>query len=82
VLESVRQPVTVDGQLLHTTASVGIAVYPFNATSPEVLLAQADRAMYRVKEQGGHGCQFFSDDLNTPDVGTAHLDNMQSRPGV
>ena len=82
VLESVRQTVTVDGQRLHTTASVGIAVYPFNATSPDVLLAQADRAMYRAKEQGGHSCQFFSDDLNTPDVGTAHLDNTQSRPGV
>ncbi len=83
VLESVRQPVTVNGQRIHTTASVGIAVYPFNATSPDVLIAQADRAMYRAKEQGGHGCQFFSDDMNTPGVGTAHLDRASpSRLGT
>ncbi len=56
ILEAVRQPATLTGQSVHVTASVGISMYPFHAADPETLIAQADQAMYRAKEQGGHGC--------------------------
>ena len=59
ILKAVMQPAMFGQQRLHVTASVGIAMYPFNATDPDVLLAQADRAMYRAKKQGGHCCQFL-----------------------
>ena len=64
VLEAVTQPVTLGNQTIQATISMGIALYPFDATDPDVLLAQADRAMYRAKEKGGHCYQFVSDDMN------------------
>lgn len=64
VLEAVAQPMTVGSQTLHATASVGIALYPFDATDPDLLLVHADRAMYRAKEKGGHCYQFVSDEMN------------------
>ena len=62
VLEAVGQPATVGNQTIPVTASVGIALYPFDATDPDVLLAQADRAMYRAKEKGGRCYQFVSEE--------------------
>ena len=58
ILEAVMQPAMLGNQRIHATASVGISMYPFNATDPDVLIAQADHAMYRAKEQGGQCCQF------------------------
>ena len=60
ILDTVRQPAMLGHQRIHATASVGIAMYPFHATDPDVLIAQADHAMYRAKEQGGHCCQFLN----------------------
>ncbi len=64
VLEAVRQPAVVSGRRMQTTASVGIAMYPFHAADPGVLMARADQAMYRAKEKGGHCCHFVSDAMS------------------
>lgn len=64
VLDAVGQPATVGDQTIPIAASVGIALCPFDATDPDVLLAQADRAMYRAKEKGGHCYQFVSEEMN------------------
>ena len=64
VLEAVGQPATVGNRTIPITVSVGIALYPFDATDPDVLIAQADRAMYRAKEKGGHCYQFVSEEMN------------------
>lgn len=64
VLEAVCRPAAVGNQTIPVTASVGIALYPFDATEPEALIAMADRAMYRAKEKGGHCWQFVSEAMN------------------
>ena len=64
VLEAVGHPATVGKQTIPITASVGIALYPCDATDPDALIAQADRAMYRAKKKGGHGYQFVSEEMN------------------
>ena len=69
VLDVVGHPVTVGSQEIPITASVGIALYPFDATDPEVLIALADRAMYRAKEQGGHCCRLVSEKMNVEVLG-------------
>ena len=48
---------------VRVAASIGIALYPGPATTPEELLQQADAAMYRAKKEGRSSYQFFSADL-------------------
>ncbi len=64
VLEAVSRPATVGNQEIPITASVGVALYPSDASGPDALLAKADRAMYRAKEKGGHCWQFISEEMN------------------
>lgn len=44
--------------------SVGIAVAPEDATTPELLLMRADAAMYQVKKTGKNGFRFYSKKLD------------------
>lgn len=58
------QPITVNGQELDLSMSIGIAVYPEDGQTTEELLKHADIAMYQAKEQGRNNYQFFSEDMN------------------
>lgn len=44
--------------------SIGISVYPRDGNDPDDLLKYADIAMYRVKERGGGGFQFYTRDMD------------------
>src|SRR5581483_506402 len=50
-----RHTITLDGQTIGITASVGLALYPQHSDSASELLAYADLVMYQVKEQGRNG---------------------------
>jgi diguanylate cyclase (GGDEF)-like protein len=71
ILEGLRRPLTVDHQEFHTTASMGIALYPNDAEEVDTLLRYADVAMYRAKEQGGDNYQ-----LNTPTMNAQVVDRV------
>ncbi len=63
ILESVGQPLDIQGTRIFPACSIGIAVYPDNGDTPEQLLKQADTALYHVKEQGRRSFHFFSEAL-------------------
>ncbi len=50
-----RHTVTLGGQTIGITASLGLALYPEHSDSASELLAYADLVMYQVKEQGRNG---------------------------
>lgn len=52
VLEAVRRPVSWGGHTLAVGASIGIALYPEDASTADALLTRADDAMYAVKQTG------------------------------
>lgn len=64
ILEALGQPYMVDGAELHVTASIGIAPFSPISVSPDMLLSQADLALYRAKEDGRNQFRFHSDDLD------------------
>jgi diguanylate cyclase (GGDEF)-like protein len=50
LLENIKEPVLVDNNVFHITASGGIAYYPEHGVTFNELLKNADTAMYRAKE--------------------------------
>lgn len=64
VREQVDRPLTLDAGAVQVSASIGIAVYPEDGQLPRDLLANADAAMYHVKEQGRNGYGFFEPQMD------------------
>lgn len=64
LIEKIRQPVDLNGYIWHTSASVGIAVYPDDGQNVDMLLKNAESAMYMAKERGGAGYQFYTKSMN------------------
>ena len=65
ILESLAEPFRLEDQEVKITTSIGISIFPNDATDEETLLRNADLAMYHAKESGGNCYQFFDDAMNT-----------------
>jgi diguanylate cyclase (GGDEF)-like protein len=55
VQEVASTPISLDGQLHSLSVSIGVATTADPETPPEMLIAQADGAMYEAKARGGTG---------------------------
>jgi len=64
VREVLRTPFDLHGKQALLTASIGIAMYPDDATDPGTLVKYADVAMVRAKEAGRDGYRFFTSGMN------------------
>ncbi|MDZ7630310.1 MAG: diguanylate cyclase [Gemmatimonadaceae bacterium] len=60
ILESAREPIVVDGHDVVINASVGISTFPLDGDDANVLLANADTAMYHAKDAGGNRVAFYN----------------------
>ncbi|NNL68235.1 MAG: diguanylate cyclase, partial [Myxococcales bacterium] len=63
IIESLSHAITIDGQEIFTSASVGIAVYPDDAGDAETLFRHADQAMYDAKRRGRNRHAFFRPEM-------------------
>lgn len=62
--EAIEQPYTIGDELLHTSITIGIALFPDHGDEPDDLLRRADLALYRAKDRGRNAVSFFSDELD------------------
>jgi diguanylate cyclase (GGDEF)-like protein/PAS domain S-box-containing protein len=60
ILAALRAPYELESISVFVTASIGITVYPDHGTKPEVLLRNADAAVYQAKEEGRDRRELFS----------------------
>ncbi|MFZ6646496.1 putative bifunctional diguanylate cyclase/phosphodiesterase [Undibacterium sp. TJN25] len=67
IRSSVSQPCRIDGRELTVTCSIGISLYPGDGEHADVLLKNADAAMYKAKELGRNNYQYYAGVL-TPAV--------------
>ncbi|AFH65403.1 putative bifunctional diguanylate cyclase/phosphodiesterase [Paenibacillus caseinilyticus] len=64
ILQLLSQPFTIEGHELRVGCSIGIAMYPQDGEDSITLMKNADTAMYRAKEYGKNGCQFYRAEMN------------------
>jgi diguanylate cyclase (GGDEF)-like protein/PAS domain S-box-containing protein len=65
ILSSLSVPFMVGERELYVTVSIGIASYPADGDTVELLLQNSEAAMYEAKKEGKNDFRFFTDDLNT-----------------
>ncbi|MFT3956945.1 MAG: EAL domain-containing protein [Piscinibacter sp.] len=63
LIPCVRTPHFVDGVELSVSCSLGVAVFPDDATDLDTLMRHADTAMYQAKAAGRDGAQFFTAEM-------------------
>ena len=64
IVEVIAEPFVIDGQELFVSASVGISLYPDDAADIDVLVRNADAAMYRAKDSGRNAYAFYTAEMN------------------
>src|SRR5436190_23809035 len=62
---ALQLPIRLGGIDIHTSSSIGIAVFPTDANSVETLLANADAAMYCAKQRGRNNIQCYASGMNS-----------------
>jgi diguanylate cyclase (GGDEF)-like protein len=60
VLEMVGTPMWIDGNRIRMGASIGISMFPKDATDSEAIVNCADEAMYAAKQGGKNAYRFYS----------------------
>ncbi len=65
VRESIIRPYQIDGHQIVTDISIGISVSPEDGVEPDVLLKNADMALYGAKDDGRGTYRFFEAEMDT-----------------
>ncbi|MEQ8515776.1 MAG: EAL domain-containing protein [Chromatocurvus sp.] len=63
LMQRLLEPFEVDGHHATISCSIGISIYPDDATRRSQLLSFADTAMYRAKKQGRNDWRFYTPDM-------------------
>jgi len=64
ILNALVAPHEIDPYSLRVTASIGVTTYPDDGQDSEILLNNADMAMYQAKQRGRNNYQFFEKSMN------------------
>ena len=64
ILQRLNAPFYVHSQELYVTASLGIALAPYDGQAEQTLLRNADAAMYQAKARGRNNFQVYFEEIN------------------
>lgn len=65
ILNAMEPDFDIEGQQLHISNSIGIALYPNDGSDAETLLKNADAALYRAKDSGRNGYHLYTSAINS-----------------
>ncbi|HSB96051.1 MAG TPA: diguanylate cyclase, partial [Spongiibacteraceae bacterium] len=75
ILQGLSKPTLLDEEEVTVSASLGISVSPEDTKEAEVLIKNADMALYRAKDAGRNNFKFFTVEMNILLI--AHLNLVQ-----
>jgi diguanylate cyclase (GGDEF)-like protein len=64
ILANISEPMEINGLVLNTSCSLGVAIYPEDGSDFDRLLQKADTAMYNAKDAGRNAYRFFDSQMN------------------
>jgi diguanylate cyclase (GGDEF)-like protein/PAS domain S-box-containing protein len=73
ILDKLTEPFHLGEELVYITTSIGISIYPHDGTEVEVLLKNADQAMYTAKEHGRNRYHYFTTSMQDAALLRMHL---------
>lgn len=74
ILEALSTPFVLEGHEVFANASIGIALFPDEAVDAEMLLRNADTAMYAAKGRGRNRYRFYANSMNESASRNLYLD--------
>jgi diguanylate cyclase (GGDEF)-like protein len=75
VIASFSKPFKLLDNEMYIKASIGISLFPENGDTSEILIKNADTAMYKSKEISGNHYHFFSEGMDTRTFENIKLEN-------
>ena len=75
LLTALHEPFVVDNKEIYIGASIGIALHPANGDEFDVLIKNAESAMYYAKDQGRNNYQFFSQEIQAATADRFAIEN-------
>jgi diguanylate cyclase (GGDEF)-like protein len=75
ILNLFKKSFQIESHEVVITPSIGISVYPDDGNNVDILLKNADTAMYHAKEQGKNNYQFYKQSMNISTLERLDLEN-------
>jgi diguanylate cyclase (GGDEF)-like protein/PAS domain S-box-containing protein len=75
IVDAMAEPFDIYGSRLYMSTSVGVTLYPRDATDSALLLRNADLALYRAKHEGRGQYLFYSPEMDLELLATRSLEN-------
>lgn len=64
ILDVIDKPYLIEEHKIHTSASIGISIYPLDSHNIDNLIKMADKAMYCSKQASGNTFYFYNSAMN------------------
>ena len=64
MLVAMQKPFNINGHEIFVTPSIGITLYPLDGTTEDIMLKNADTAMYQAKEHGRNCFKFYESSMH------------------
>jgi diguanylate cyclase (GGDEF)-like protein/PAS domain S-box-containing protein len=74
ILGSLKRPMKINKNEIIISTSIGITLFPGDGEDVDVLMKNADLALYRAKEQGRDRYHFFTEELNVHAIRMMHVE--------
>lgn len=81
LLSAINEPFNIAGREIIISTSIGVSLYPQDGKSADILLRNADAAMYQAKKSGTSQFQFYTETLNKENLDSLEKE-MQLRHAI
>ena len=76
IIELISRPFYLEGQEVRIGSSIGITLFPDHGKEPDILIRDADIAMYHAKDQGRNTYRYFTEEMDKKISDRARLRNL------